>query len=161
GMPTYGTLAQTRMRPWHCAYVVAWQFCTTPSNYARLLRRLQARRCGETGEHLWKTAEVGHRIPLFRVWSAHQRARWPELVGYWGLPNLQVINRDAHTAKCANEARDPALRAITSQNSHSRASVRNAAILLALTTAVGLRRCAPRWRWPSSAPPAPPIAYLS
>jgi hypothetical protein len=24
----------------------------------------------------------------------------------WGLPNLQVINRDVHAAKCANEARD-------------------------------------------------------
>jgi hypothetical protein len=26
-------------------------------------------------------------------------------VGFWGLPNLQVINRDAHAAKCAIEAR--------------------------------------------------------
>jgi len=24
---------------------------------------------------------------------------------YWGLPNLQVINRDVHAAKCAIEAR--------------------------------------------------------
>jgi hypothetical protein len=28
------------------------------------------------------------------------------LLAYWGLPNLQVINRDAHVAKCADEARD-------------------------------------------------------
>jgi hypothetical protein len=34
---------------------------------------------------------------------------------YWGLPNLQVINRDAHAAKCAIEARtdDPRLCANT------------------------------------------------
>ena len=34
---------------WHSACVVAWQFWTAPSDHARLLRRLQARRCGEFG----------------------------------------------------------------------------------------------------------------
>ena len=29
---------------------------------------------------------------------------WPVLLSYWGVPNLQVINRDAHAAKCAEEA---------------------------------------------------------
>jgi hypothetical protein len=90
---------------WHCACVVAWQFWTAPSDYAQLLRRLQARRCGETGGRLWKAAEVDHRIPLFRVWSEHRDTPWPELLGYWGLPNLQVINRDVHVTKCASEAR--------------------------------------------------------
>jgi hypothetical protein len=28
------------------------------------------------------------------------------LLGYWGLPNLQMINRDVHQTKCAIEARD-------------------------------------------------------
>jgi hypothetical protein len=28
------------------------------------------------------------------------------LLDFWGLPNLQVINRDAHVAKWATEARD-------------------------------------------------------
>ena len=83
---------------WHCACVVAWQFWTAPSDYARLLRRLQARRCGETGGRLWKTAEVDHRIPLFRVWGDHRDAPWPELLGYWGLPNIQMINQDVHGA---------------------------------------------------------------
>jgi hypothetical protein len=91
---------------WHCACAVAWQFWTTPSDQVGLLRRLQARRCGETGGRLWKTAEVDHRIPLFRVWREHRDAPWPELLGYWGLPNLQVINREAHVAKCSTEARD-------------------------------------------------------
>ena len=59
---------------WHCACVVAWQFWNAPSGEARLLRRLQARRCGETGGRLWKSAEVDHRVPLFRVWSEYRHA---------------------------------------------------------------------------------------
>ena len=91
---------------WHCACVIAWQFWNAPSSGAPLLRRLQARRCGQTGRRLWKSAEVDHRVPLFRVWSDHRKASWPILLAYWGLPNLQVINRDVHAAKCAIEARD-------------------------------------------------------
>ena len=90
---------------WHCACVIAWQFWNAPSSQVRLLRRLQARRCGETGGRLWKSAEVDHRVPLFRVWSEHRDAPWSELLRYWGLPNLQVINRDVHVAKSATEAR--------------------------------------------------------
>ncbi|MGA8614959.1 MAG: hypothetical protein WB760_25445, partial [Xanthobacteraceae bacterium] len=30
---------------WHCACVIAWQFWNAPSNEAKSLRRLQARRC--------------------------------------------------------------------------------------------------------------------
>ena len=47
-----------------------------------------------------------HRVPLFRVWSEYRHAPWPQLLDYWGLPNLQAINRDVHAAKCAAEARD-------------------------------------------------------
>jgi hypothetical protein len=89
---------------WHSACVVAWRFWNAPSSHARLLRLLQARRCGETGGRLWRSAEVDHRVPLFRVWSEHRDAPWPELLGYWGLPNLQMINRDVHAAKCTTEA---------------------------------------------------------
>ena len=53
-----------------------------------------------------KAAEVDHRVPLFRVWSEYRDLPWPKLLDFWGLPNLQVINRDAHATKCANEARD-------------------------------------------------------
>jgi hypothetical protein len=91
---------------WHCACVVAWQFWNAPSGEARLLRRLQARRCAEGGGRLWKTAEVDHRVPLFRVWNEHRDTPWPGLLDYWGLPNLQLINRNAHAAKCAAEARE-------------------------------------------------------
>jgi hypothetical protein len=91
---------------WHCACVIAWQFWNAPSGEARLLRRLQARRCRQTGKRLWRSAEVDHRIPLFRVWSEHRDLPWPKLLDFWGFPNLQVINRDVHTAKCVIEAQD-------------------------------------------------------
>ena len=90
---------------WHAACVVAWDLWTAPSDYVRLLKRLQGRRCAESGGRLWKTAEVDHRVPLFRVWGEHRDKAWPSLLEFWGVPNLQVINRDAHVAKCADEAR--------------------------------------------------------
>jgi len=61
---------------------------------------------GQTGRRLWKSAEVDHRVPLFRVWSEHRHLPWAKLLDFWGLPNLQVINRDVHAAKCVVEARD-------------------------------------------------------
>ena len=89
---------------WHAACVVAWDLWTAPSDHARILKRLQQRRCAETGGRLWKTAEVDHRVPLFRVWREHRDTPWPSLLGFWGVPNLQIINRDAHAGKCAVEA---------------------------------------------------------
>jgi hypothetical protein len=94
-----------RRASWHTACVVAWRLWNAPSDHDRMLRRLQARRCAETGGRLWKTAEIDHRVPLFRVWREHHNTPWPELLSYWGVPNLQVINRDVHAAKCAEEAR--------------------------------------------------------
>jgi hypothetical protein len=95
-----------RNATWHCACVIAWKFWNAPSGEAPLLRRLQARRCAERGGRLWKSAEIDHRVPLFQVWSEHRDTPWPALLAFWGLPNLQAINRDAHVAKCASEARD-------------------------------------------------------
>jgi len=89
---------------WHTACVIAWRLWNAPSDHAALLRRLQGRRCAETGRRLWKTAEVDHRVPLFRVWQEHRNTDWPALLAYWGVPNLQMINREAHAAKCADEA---------------------------------------------------------
>jgi hypothetical protein len=90
---------------WHTGCVVAWRLWTAPSDHDRVLRRLQQRRCAETGGRLWKSAEIDHRVPLFRVWRERRDTPWPELLSYWGVPNLQVINREAHAAKCAEEAR--------------------------------------------------------
>ena len=39
------------------------------------------------------------------VWREHRDLAWPLLLRYWGVPNLQVINRDVHAEKCAAEAR--------------------------------------------------------
>jgi hypothetical protein len=90
---------------WHAACVVAWDLWTAPSDHARVLKRLQQRRCAQSGGRLWKTAEVDHRVPLFRVWREHRQTQWPSLLGFWGVPNLRVINRDVHLTKCAEEAR--------------------------------------------------------
>ena len=90
---------------WHAACVVAWDLWTAPSDHARVLKRLQQRRCAQSGGRLWKTAEVDHWVPLFRVWLEHRHTQWPSLLGFWGVPNLRVINRDVHLVKCAEEAR--------------------------------------------------------
>jgi hypothetical protein len=89
---------------WHTACVTAWRLWNAPSDYAKLLRRLQGRKCATSGARLWKTSEVDHRVPLFKVWREHRETEWPALLGFWGLPNLQVINRDQHAEKCAAEA---------------------------------------------------------
>ncbi|MEA2938429.1 MAG: hypothetical protein QOC56_1933, partial [Alphaproteobacteria bacterium] len=93
-----------RNAEWHAVCVTAWDFWGAPSDYVRLLKRLQVRRCAASGQRLLKTAEVDHRMPLFRVWQEHRELPWPDLLGFWGVRNLQVINREAHAAKCAAEA---------------------------------------------------------
>jgi len=65
---------------------------------------LQGRKCAQTGARLWKTSEVDHQVPLFKVWREHRDMAWPALLAFWGLPNLQIINRDVHVHKCAAEA---------------------------------------------------------
>jgi hypothetical protein len=95
---------QNKNAVWHTACVTAWRLWNAPSDYAKLLRRLQGRKCASSGARLWKTSEVDHRVPLFKVWREHRETDWPALLGFWGLPNLQVINRDQHAEKCAAEA---------------------------------------------------------
>jgi hypothetical protein len=95
---------QNKNAVWHTACVTAWRLWNAPSDYAKLLRRLQGRKCATSGARLWKTSEVDHRVPLFKVWRAHRETEWPALLAFWGRPNLQVINRDQHAEKCAAEA---------------------------------------------------------
>lgn len=94
-----------RNAEWHAACVVAWEFWAQPTAHITLLRRRQKFRCAESGGRLWKTAEVDHRVPLFQVRHEHRDAPWPQLIGFWGAGNLQVINRTVHVDKCAEEAR--------------------------------------------------------
>jgi hypothetical protein len=75
-----------------------WHACCV-----RHLKKLQNRRCATTGVRLLSAAEVDHRVPLFKVWRDHRDAGWPALLFFWGVPNLQVINRAAHVAKCTAE----------------------------------------------------------
>lgn len=89
---------------WHAACVAAWRFWGAPNDQVQMLKRRQARLCGEGSKRLLKTAEVDHRVPLFQVWRERDRHSWPELLRFWGAPNLQVVNQDAHRAKCAREA---------------------------------------------------------
>jgi hypothetical protein len=105
---------------WHSACVIAWQFWNAPSIQIRLLRRLQGSRCAQSAGRLWRNAEVDHRVPLFRVWSEHRDLPWPKLLDFWGMPNLQVINRETHVAKCAVEA--AGRRAVSSRPSEPQAS---------------------------------------
>ncbi len=91
---------------WHACCVVAWKFWTAPADHRKLLSRLQQRRCAISNLRLLKTAEVDHRTPLFRVWRDHRDMPWPELLGFWGLPNLQVVNRGVHAEKSIAETRD-------------------------------------------------------
>ena len=89
---------------WHGACAAAWKFWLAPSDQIRLLKGAQKGRCAVTGGRLWRDAEVDHRVPLFRVWREHRDTPWPELLAFWGVTNLQVINRAPHVEKCAAEA---------------------------------------------------------
>ncbi len=93
-----------RNATWHAACVAAWRFWCEPSDQVQILKRRQGRRCSESGRRLLKSAEVDHRVPLFSVWRERRDEPWPTLLGFWGAPNLQVVNREAHLAKCAREA---------------------------------------------------------
>jgi len=93
-----------RNATWHSACVIAWQLWNAPSEQVKLLRRIQRHRCAATAGRLWKTAEVDHRMPLFQVWAEQRDTPWPALLAFWGVPNLQVINRAVHLDKCAGEA---------------------------------------------------------
>ena len=98
---------------WHSCCVAAWNLWIAPSDHVRHLKVLQKRRCLATGERLIKNAEVDHRIPLFKVWRDYRERPWPALLTFWGVPNLQVINRSAHVEKCAQEAGERSVRAIS------------------------------------------------
>lgn len=89
---------------WHAACVSAWQLWCDPPGQVRLLRRAQGRRCPASGRRLLRGAEIDHRVPLHVVWREHRDRPWPDLLGFWGRPNLQVVNRDAHRTKTIAEA---------------------------------------------------------
>lgn len=100
----WGEGRPNRNASWHAACVTAWKLWCDPTEFVQPLKRRQARRCTLTERRLLKNAEIDHRVPLFRVWREHRDAPWPDLLQFWGVPNLQVVNRAAHVAKCTQEA---------------------------------------------------------
>jgi hypothetical protein len=100
----WGDGEPNRNASWHACCVAAWKLWTAPGDHAPMLKRAQRHRCAATGKRLLRTAEVDHRVPLFRIWREFRHAPWPELLAFWGVPNLQVINREAHVLKCGIEA---------------------------------------------------------
>lgn len=104
----WGDGGPSRRASWHAACVAAWRLWTAPHDHLDALKRRQGRRCGETGRRLLRGAEVDHRVPLYQVWRDRRDEPWPGILRYWGAPNLQAINRDAHLAKCAREAAERA-----------------------------------------------------
>ena len=38
------------------------------------------------------------------------------LLAFWGVPNLQVVNRSAHAAKCAHESGERAQRRLSQES---------------------------------------------
>ena len=102
---------------WHSCCVTAWNLWTAPSDHVRHLKRLQKNKCIATGVRLLKDAEVDHRKPLFKVWRERGDHAWPDLLGFWGAPNLQVINRAAHLDKSVRETGERARSRILSESS--------------------------------------------
>ena len=109
---------------WHGCCVAAWNLWTAPSDHGRHLKALQQRRCRLTGGRLFKDAEVDHRVPLFQVWRDHCGEPWPRLLAFWGVPNLQIVNRSAHVEKCARESGERAQRRSAPQPEDAKALVR-------------------------------------
>jgi hypothetical protein len=101
----WGSGQPNRRAEWHSCCVVAWKFWTVPGAHRKLLSRLQGRRCALSGSRLLRTAEVDHRVPLFQVWRDYRDRPWPELLYFWGLPNLQLVNSAMHDRKSVDETR--------------------------------------------------------
>ena len=104
GTLTFGNRGPNKNSEWHSCCVVAWQLWNTPRDHMRILKRLQKGRCAASGKRLLKSAEVDTES-LFQVWRDHRGASWPLLLSFWGVPNLQVIDMEVHSEKCASEAR--------------------------------------------------------
>ncbi len=106
----WGDAVPNRRARWHACCVAAWKVWNAPAAQAKLLARLQRRRCPATGTRLLRAREVDHRVPLHVLWRRHRDLPWPELLRHWGFPNLQAVNSDAHRVKSATEAAHRAAR---------------------------------------------------
>lgn len=110
--------APNRRARWHGCCVAAWKLWNAPAGQAKLLGRLQRRRCAASGRRLPRDREVDHRVPLHLVWRHRRDEPWAQLLGYWGFSNLQAVAADAHRRKTGAEA---AARAAAARGGDARA----------------------------------------
>jgi hypothetical protein len=84
--------------------VVAWTVLDRSGAHRKLLSRLQAedvpcRGRGCCGPRRWTTVS---RCPGL---AEYRDRPWPELLHFWGLPNLQLVNSAMHDRKSVDETR--------------------------------------------------------
>jgi hypothetical protein len=82
--------------------VVEWKNRVLEAGFTAITFKMKHRLLGEHPTMRSPAATI--EIPLFRVWGEHRDLRWPKLLDFWGLPNLQVISWDVHITKSADEA---------------------------------------------------------
>ncbi|RXF73580.1 hypothetical protein [Hansschlegelia zhihuaiae] len=100
----WGAGVPNRRAAWHACCVAAWRFWTAPQGARKLIARVQKHKCALGGRRLLKGSEVDHRVPLHEVWRDRRDLPFAKLLGFWGAPNLQVVNAAAHAEKSAREA---------------------------------------------------------
>lgn len=106
---------------WHAACVVTWQTWATYGHRASYLARRQDWTCPETGlplrvtverdghvGHYIEALEVDHITPIWRVRAEADQYRWPDVLRFWGLGNLQALTPAGHKLKTKREAAERA-----------------------------------------------------
>ena len=113
GQPVYGKEGShlkrfgESKRTWHSVCVTSYDVMVNTGSYYREICLRQEGLCNISSEPI-RHAEIDHAVPLYRIARDHSARLWYRLLRYWMLPNLQVINREAHVAKCAAEAKERA-----------------------------------------------------
>ena len=98
-----------RMRPGTAPmHVGSWQFCDFAEVIQVGLLKAPAGAAlrKKSGGRLVEDRRGRPSRPYVSGVARISRRALTELLRYWGLPNLQVINREAHVARCSTEARD-------------------------------------------------------
>ncbi len=115
GQPIPGKDGKASRLTWHPDCVTVYNAMTKPNDIAGLLILKQKGICTVTGEPIGPparpyviSADVDHKVPLFRVARDHATEPWFELLRFWLLGNLRAITHEAHLVKCRDEARERA-----------------------------------------------------
>ncbi len=101
-------------KTWHAPCLHAHLVWTRTPDYARVIAEQQGGVCALSGEsimrdgHLRGQVEVDHLVPLWRVRHDAAQYRWPDVLRFWGLGNLQALSAAGHRIKTAREAAERA-----------------------------------------------------